>query len=189
MASEEQTATTSEITGNIQKISDVIGDASSNIQENSRASSQVAQLSVEMNKLMDMFTLRSGTVAGNPDEATDLVKKAAQHLKTQGKEKALKEFNNPKGLFVKGDLYIFANDLNGITLAHGQNHKLIGANMAQLKDANGKLFIQEITETAKNKKSGWVDYKWINPANGKVLAKSTYCMLVDDMILGCGIYK
>ncbi len=189
VASEEQTATTSEITGNIQKISDVIGDASSNIQENSRASSQVAQLSVEMNKLMDMFTLRSGTVAGNPDEATDLVKKAAQYLKTQGKEKAFKEFNNSKGLFVKGDLYIFANDLHGITLAHGQNHKLIGANMAQLKDANGKLFIQEITETAKNKKSGWVDYKWINPANGKVLAKSTYCMLVDDLILGCGIYK
>lgn len=189
VASEEQTATTTEITGNIQKISDVIGDASSNIQENSRASSQIAQLSVEMNKLMDMFTLRSGVTAGNPDEAMDLVKKAAQHLKTQGKAKAFQEFNNPKGLFSKGDLYIFANDMQGLTLAHGQNTKLIGANMAHLKDANGKLFIQEITETAKNKNSGWVDYKWINPANGKVLAKSTYCMLVDDVILGCGIYK
>ncbi len=37
-----------------------------------------------------------------------MVEKAAAYVQANGKEKALKEFNNPKGQFVKGELYIFA---------------------------------------------------------------------------------
>ena len=192
VASEQQTTTTDEITHNIQKISEIMSLASGNIQENGQASSEVAGLSIELNTLMGKFLAgeRRGTRStGTPQEAMDLVKRAAQYLKTHGKEKAFKEFSNPAGQFTRGDLYIFVNDKNGLTLAHGQNRSLVGKNVSDLKDVEGKHFIREMLNLARTKGSGWVDYKWMNPTTKEVLAKSTYCMNADDITLGCGIYK
>jgi signal transduction histidine kinase len=127
--------------------------------------------------------------AGNADEAKALVEKAAAFYKANGKEKAFAEFSNPKGQFVKGELYIFVNDLQGMTLAHGGNQKLVEKNVYELKDADGKQFIKEFTDVAKSKGSGWVDYKWTNPVTKKVDEKTTFVKKVDDFIFGCGIYK
>ncbi|MDD2903232.1 MAG: cache domain-containing protein [Syntrophales bacterium] len=127
--------------------------------------------------------------AGTADQAKALVEKAAAYHKANGKDKAIAAFNNPKGEFVQGDLYIFMMDENCNTLAHGANAKLVGKNVAELKDADGKLFMQAMRDTAK-KGGGWVDYKWSNPATKKVQAKSSYIMpLGDGLFIGCGIYK
>ena len=127
--------------------------------------------------------------AGTADQAKALVQKAVAFYKANGKDKAIAAFNNPKGEFVKGDLYIFMMDGNCNTLAHGANAKLVGKNVAELKDADGKLFMQAMRDTAK-KGGGWVDYKWSNPATKKVQAKSSYIMpLGDGLFVGCGIYK
>ncbi len=127
--------------------------------------------------------------AGTAADAKALVEKGAAFLKTNGKEKAFAEFTNQKGQFVKDDLYIFVLDLNGLTLAHGGNPKLVGKEMIQLKDADGKLFIKDMVDGAKAKGSGWADYKWTNPTTKKIDSKSTYYLKVDDVVLGCGIYK
>jgi cytochrome c len=124
-----------------------------------------------------------------PDEASALVKKAVAFYKANGKAKALAEYNNPKGQFVDKDLYIFAIDMSGTTLANGVNPKLIGKNTLELKDASGKAFIKEFLELGKTKGSGWVDYMWNNPNSQKMEAKTSYVEKVDDIILGCGIYK
>ncbi len=122
-------------------------------------------------------------------EAKAMVEKAAAFVKANGKEKALAEFSNQKGQFVKGELYIFALDMKGLTLAHGGNPKLVGKDMMGLKDADGKFFIKELVEGAKTKGTGWTDYKWSNPVTKKIDDKTTYFMKVDDMVLGCGTYK
>jgi cytochrome c len=127
--------------------------------------------------------------AGSAGDAEAMMKKAAAFLKSSGKDKAFAEFTNQKGQFIKEDLYIFALDLNGLTLAHGGNPKLVGKEMIGLKDADGKLFIKELIEGAKAKGTGWSDYKWTNPTTKKIEEKSTYFMKVDDVVLGCGIYK
>ena len=46
------------------------------------------------------------------------MKKGIEFYKANGKDKALAAFNDPKGQFVKDDLYIFVLDLNGKMLAH-----------------------------------------------------------------------
>jgi signal transduction histidine kinase len=75
-------------------------------------------------------------------------------------------------------------------MAHGGSAAIIGKNMKDLKDADGKLFIQEMMAAAKTKGSGWVDYKWKNPKTGEVLPKSSYVeKLGDNAFIGCGIYK
>jgi signal transduction histidine kinase len=126
--------------------------------------------------------------AGNAADAKAMVEKGAAYLKANGKDKAFKEFSEGTQ-FKKDDLYVFVIDMKGMTLAHGGNPKLVGKDMSGLKDADGKLFIKDMIDGATAKGSGWSDYKWTNPVTKKIDPKSTYFLKVDDVILGCGIYK
>jgi signal transduction histidine kinase len=143
-------------------------------------------LALLINLLLVSFSFAAG---GSANEAKTLVAKGVAFVKAEGKEKAFAEFTNPKGKFVDRDLYIFVVDFDGITLAHGGNAKLVGKDMSGLKDADGVYFIKEFIKVAKEKGSGWVDYKWVNPTNKKIEPKSTYIQKVDNYFLGCGIYK
>ena len=122
------------------------------------------------------------------DEAKGLVKKAAAFLKKNGNEKSFAEFNKNPGQFVKGELYIFVLDSKGDTVAHGGNLKLVGKNMHDLKDSDGKYFIQDSIKTAKQG-GGWIEYKWTNPASKKIEQKMSYLEGVGDLTVGCGFYK
>ncbi|MGO9139168.1 MAG: cache domain-containing protein [Syntrophales bacterium] len=128
---------------------------------------------------------------GTPKEAQAMVKKAVAFLKESGKDKAFAEFSNPKGKFVNKDLYIWVLDAkkNGLVYVHEANPKLVGQEMIDLKDADGKPFIKEIVSGAASKGSGWVDYKWTHPVSKKVEAKTTYFEKVGDFIILCGAYK
>src|SRR3974377_9522 len=101
--------------------------------------------------------------ADDRDDATKLVKQAAAYVKYQGKDKALAEISTPKGMFDKGELYVFAYDLQGVMLAHPKNPALIGQNLINVPDTEGKLFRKEIVEKAKSQGSGCVDYAYVNP--------------------------
>jgi len=127
--------------------------------------------------------------AADREDAKTLVKRAAAYVKYQGKEKALAEINTPKGMFDKGELYVFAYDLQGVMLAHPKNPSLIGQNLINVPDTEGKLFRKEIVEKAKSQGSGWVDYVYLNPETNKQEHKSTYFEKVGDIIVCCGIYK
>jgi cytochrome c len=126
--------------------------------------------------------------AATPDDAKAWVKKAVEYYKANGKEKALKAFDDPKGQFVKDDLYIYVLDLNGKMLAH-PNAKLVGEDFMVKKDADGKLFAKDMVKEAKEKGSGWVDYKWENPTKKCVEPKTVYFEKVDDVIIASGAYK
>ena len=140
-----------------------------------------------------LFALNAGAAEkGTADEAVAMVKKAGEFLKKNGKEKAFAEFNNPKGAFIHKDLYIFTFLANGdgIEQANGANVKLVGKNVTQMKDADGKFLIKDILALGMSKEGrGWVDYKWPNPSTGTIDAKRTYVERVEDVIIGCGIYK
>jgi signal transduction histidine kinase len=127
--------------------------------------------------------------AADRDDAKALVKMAAAYVKYQGKEKALAEISTPKGMFDKGELYVFAYDLNGVMLAHPKNPSLIGQNLIAVPDTEGKLFRKEIVEKAKSQGSGWVDYVYLNPETNKQEHKTTYFQKVADIILCCGVYQ
>jgi len=129
--------------------------------------------------------------AGTGNEAKSLVGKAMTFIKLNGNEKAFSEFSNPKGKFVDRDLYIWVADMdsNAKCLAHGANDKLIGKELIDFKDSDGKLFIKEIVGAAKSKGSGWVDYKWTNPVSKKIEPKSLYFETLNNLIVACGCYK
>jgi cytochrome c len=135
------------------------------------------------------LAISTQALADDAANATAMVKKAVAYIKENGKEKAFADFNNPTGNFTKGELYIFVSDMQGKMVAHGVNAKLIGKNLIDLKDADGKLFVKEYTDLAKTKGNGWVDYKWVNPSTKAIDNKSTYVEKIDDLVVGAGIYK
>jgi cytochrome c len=126
---------------------------------------------------------------GGKDEAVALVKKGIEHIKSAGPEKAFAEFSDPKGKFVDRDLYLIVTDMTGTRVAHGQNAKLIGKNIAESTDVAGKPYGKEIVDGAKAAGSGWVDYVFSDPVTKKVLPKSSYYEKAGDYIVYCGIYK
>ena len=98
------------------------------------------------------------------------------------------EFTNPCGMFSEGQFYIFVLNCKGIMLAHGVNERFVGEDFLDIKDFEGKHFIKEIVDTATEKGSGWVEYKWYHPKTKQVLPKAVYFEKVDNLIICCGAY-
>lgn len=132
--------------------------------------------------------LGGNAFAASQDEAKAMVNKAVAYIKENGKEKAFAEISNPKGKFVKGDIYVFVFNYEGVIQAHGGNQKLIGKSMIDLKDPDGKYFVKEFLMAGK-KGSGWTDYKFTNPVSKKIEAKTTYSVGAGDLIVSSGVYK
>lgn len=139
--------------------------------------------------LICLLSANFGFAASPADQAKAMVEEAVAFFNVNGKEKVLTEINNPKGKWVKGELYVFAYDLNGVVVAHPINPKLIGKNLIDVPDAAGKTFRKDIAEVAKTKGTGWVDYKYKNPSTNKIEDKSTFLKKAGDMIICCGTYK
>jgi len=126
------------------------------------------------------------------EEARAMVEKAARWARERGREQTLAEITragtNKSGAFIHGDLYVFAYDFRGVCVAHGANPKLVGRNLWDLVDADGKYLIRGLTETARVG-SGWYRYKWSNPLTKKIEDKLAYVKKVDEELwLGSGVY-
>ena len=122
-------------------------------------------------------------------EATAMVKKGVAFIKASGKEKGYAEISNKGGQFNDRDLYLTVYGMDGTVRAHGANEKMIGKNLIDLKDVDGKEFVRERVELGMAKKSFWQDYKFTNPVTRKVEPKTMYCERLDETVVCGGVYK
>lgn len=127
--------------------------------------------------------------AATPDDATAMVKKGITFIKTNGKDKGYAEISSKTSQFKKDDLYLVVYGLDGTVHAHGANEKMIGKNLIELKDIDGKPFVKERVELAKSKGTFWQDYKFTNPETKKIEPKQMYCEKLDETVVCGGVYK
>ena len=120
-----------------------------------------------------------------PDEAKAMAIKAAAYLKEVGPEKAFAEFSAKEGHWHDRDLYVIVQNNQGVMVEHGTNPGLVGRNVLDLKDPEGRPFNRE---TQAIKDAGWVDFKWQNPLTKAVEAKTQYIIRVGDYLVGVGAY-
>jgi cytochrome c len=123
------------------------------------------------------------------DEAQAIVKKAVAFIKEQGAEKADNEISNKAGRFIDRDLYVVVYRLDGKVLAHGANQKLVGIDMSDVQDVDGKFFVKERIELAREQPTFWQDYKFVNPVTKKIEPKQMYCERLDDTAVCAGVYR
>ncbi|WP_321508593.1 cache domain-containing protein [uncultured Methanoregula sp.] len=114
------------------------------------------------------------------------VDNAVAYAKTRGKEKALAEFNNPNGSFIRGELYVYAYAFNGTTLAHPVNPEAVG----KPRDGANGVFVKEMGAVVRNG-SGFYRFIYINPLHNNTLeSKLGYgAPAGDDWWLGSGAYE
>lgn len=125
-----------------------------------------------------------------PQEAVAMVKRAVAMIRSEGRQKAFAAISDPANTtFHDRDLYIYVYDLNGVSLAHGNNPKIVGTPRINMKDNEGKLIIREMVEIAKTRGKGWIYFKWPNPITKEVETKTGYVERVDDMVVGSGAYR
>jgi cytochrome c len=127
---------------------------------------------------------------GSRDEAVAMVKRVAVMFAKDGAEttfKAVSDKSEPT--FHDRDLYPFIYDLKGNCVAHGARPALIGKNLLDLKDQDGKYLIREMVDIAVGPGSGWVNYKWPNPLNNKIEDKTSYIEKMGDYFVGVGVYR
>jgi signal transduction histidine kinase len=134
----------------------------------------------------------AAALANEPTEkdAIAMAERGAAMVKAKGKEEVMKRITAKDPDFVQGSLYIDMRDVKtGIVLAHPYNPSIVGKDLTDVPDANGKKYRREIIELAAAKGKGWVDYQYKNPTSGKIEPKTTYILLVDGVVLEAGLYK
>ncbi|HSW03986.1 cache domain-containing protein [Aquabacterium sp.] len=123
-----------------------------------------------------------------PKEAEALVAKAVTAIKAHP-QKTYEEITAKDPKWIDRDLYPVVYGLDGKVLAHGLNPKMVGKDLIELKDADGKAFVKERVELAQSKGKFWQDYKFTEPTTRKVLPKQMYCEKLNDTAVCAGVYK
>ena len=117
-----------------------------------------------------------------------MVKRIQERIKTDGTEPTFKAVADPAVKeFSESGLDPFVFNLNGQLMA-GATRALIGKNLIDIKDPDGKYPIRMMVDLAKGAGSGWIEYKWVNPRTQKPQPKSAYIEKMGDYFVGAGMY-
>jgi two-component system NarL family sensor kinase len=87
------------------------------------------------------------------------------------------------------DGYFFVYDLQGTVLMHSRQPELVGQNLWNLRDPQGRPTIQQLIERARSG-GGYVDYLWRKPSSGQLAPKLGYVVALPrwNWMVGTGLY-
>jgi len=102
------------------------------------------------------------------EELVAFVNEAKDFVLAEGKDKALQVFNDPKGRFSRGELYIAATDANGTLLADPYEHENIGKASDTYNDSNGVAYAKILDGLIK-RESGFSYFIHPNPAHSNAI--------------------
>ncbi|TXT37723.1 MAG: methyl-accepting chemotaxis sensory transducer [Comamonadaceae bacterium] len=185
VSSAEQSSGLAEITSAVRQLDEI---TQRNAQMVELAVAQSTRLEQRASTLVDdfaSFKLQQGA----PDEAIALVSRAIQLWKRSASSQTfLKEVTNPSQGLYDRDMYVFVLDRQGTYLSFGGNPAKVGTKVQDIPGIDGQGLLDDIFHQAENE-PGWVEYNIVNPSTGKIQSKMSYVTQVDDMAVGCGVYK
>ncbi len=123
------------------------------------------------------------------EELIAFVNEAKDFVLAEGKDKALHAISDPRGTFVRGELYLIAFDFNGTCLAYPYAHEKIGKNWLNAMDPNDVALGRNMRDVAK-RGGGFTYYIWPNPTHSNTEElKLAYVVKVDEGLwLASGMY-
>ncbi|MDP8286769.1 MAG: cache domain-containing protein, partial [Candidatus Electryonea clarkiae] len=127
------------------------------------------------------------------EQLVELVNDAAALIEEKG-EDAFDELAVQGSKWRHDDKYIFVIAPEGMVYAHA-SAALVGTNVMELTDVNGKPFIKWfIIEVSNEDSTGWSHYLWNIPGQDEPTWKSTYVQSAiapsgEKYIVGCGLYN
>jgi cytochrome c len=133
------------------------------------------------------FTPALAAEFGTREEAIAMVKRVQQKFRRDGAEATFKSVTGQARIFHDRHLYPFVYDMNGVVVAHGAKADLVGKNLIDFKDQDGRFVIQQMIAVVKNPGSGWIDLRWTGPTTKEVEAKSSYVERMGQYWAGVGV--
>jgi methyl-accepting chemotaxis protein len=184
-ASAEQSNGIREISSAIKQLDEI---TQRNAQMVERAVSQSGGLEVRAASLSD--AIRSFTlIQGVAEEAMALVQRASEYRERCGSRDAfLRGINDRGNQFFDRDMYVFALDQRGAYLAFAGNKDKVGTLVHDVPGVDGQTLVYDMFEQVAVE-PGWVEYDITNPVSGQVQTKLSFVMAIDDLAVGCGVYK
>lgn len=87
------------------------------------------------------------------------------------------------------DGYFFVYDMQGVNLVHPIQPELIGQNLYDLRDTNGKFVIRDLLQVAEDG-GGFYRYVWRKPSKGGLEDKLSYAVTIPGLnwMVGTGLY-
>jgi hypothetical protein len=139
--------------------------------------------------IADLISLLGVGAKGTLKDCKALVKRGRKLIESIGMDRALEELGDPGGAYVDLDIYISVYSMEGYTLQHPYDKSWVGVYTLETKDAQGKYFIKEMIDAAREKGSGYVDYTFMNPISKKEERKTAYVEKVENVVLASGAYE
>jgi TRAP-type uncharacterized transport system substrate-binding protein len=141
--------------------------------------------------IMPLACPASATEYGTRGEALAMTQRAQAKFRKDGLEATYRAINGGSKEFNDRDLYVFSIGFTGIEYANGQVPTLVGKNVLDIKDQDGKFVVQDMIALVKQAGHGWINYRWLNPVTKTIEDKSAYVERVGitDSLVGVGIYK
>lgn len=146
-------------------------------------------------EMMSGFAMAGAFLAGaysaaagdSAEDSQVLVAKAVDYFAANGAEATIAAVNAGNG-FHQSELYVFMIGPDGTNVANAADQTNVGKDARLLKDSDGKFYGVELIERA-TAEGAWVDYKRMNPANGKIEPKTSWVREIDGYVIGCGYYR
>lgn len=184
-SSADQSASLGEVTTAVRQLDEITQQNASVVE---RAVNQANDLEVRASTLAEAvagFQLLQGTA----EEAMALVERAVNHRRQCGsRDTYLRDLTQVDQHFFERDMYVFALDRNGTYLAFGGNQAKVGTRVQDIAGIDGAGLLNAITTQAHHE-PGWVEYDITNPVNGRLQTKMSFVRELDDLYIGCGVYK
>jgi methyl-accepting chemotaxis protein len=184
-SSAEQSSSLTEITSAVRQLDEITQQNAAVVE---RTVSQANSLEVRASTLAEAvaaFKLLQGTA----EEAMALVERAVGYRRQcASREAFLRDLTQVDKSFFDRDMYIFALDRNGAYLAFGGNPSKVGTRVQDIAGIDGNGLLHSIVTQASSE-PGWVEYDITNPTTGLVQTKMSFVQELDDMFVGCGVYK
>jgi methyl-accepting chemotaxis protein len=184
-SSAEQSGTLTEVSSALRQLDGITQRNAQMVEGAVEQATQLEQRAETLSQAVAAFRLRQGTA----DEALVLVKKAKAFRRSQVSQRAfLDGLTDPRQGFHDRDMYVFVLDSAGRYLAFAGNASKVGTRVQDIPGIDGQALLDSIIRQS-DEAPGWVEYNITNPATGKVQTKMSFVCRVDDMYLGCGVYK
>ena len=111
-----------------------------------------------------------------------------QRRRSASRDSFLRDITDPAQGFHDRDMYVFVLDRNGTYLAFGGNRSKVGTRVQEIAGVDGAGLLEAIITQASHE-PGWVEYDIANPTTGRIQTKMSFVQQVDDLFVGCGVYK
>ena len=183
-SSAEQSNGLSEISSAVTQLDQITQRNAQMVERAVVQANQLEHRAAHLSKAVSSFMLQQGTA----EEAMVLVDRAIEHRNRSGRDAFVRELTEPARNFHDRDMYVFALDRQGVYRAFGGKPEKVGSRVQDIAGVDGQALLENIVAQAEVE-PGWVEYDIANPVTGAIQGKMSYVVKVDDLYVGCGVYK